>query len=147
MPGAAPGFVHPAESGDQTPGLPALRSLPERHRSGETGPTCRAGPGRQSVLSARLAARQLNVRDLQEGLEGKFGIVVGWGYTEYNPYQAGSQGDLDIFRVAENYQQKLEVPVVSAGQCRDTFRGTFSPAGQTGQGRAAPVSHVNCYLR
>ena len=87
------------------------------------------------------------MRDLQEGLEGKYGIVVGWGYTEYNPYQEGAQGDLDMFRVAENYQQKLEVPVVSAGQCRDTFRGTFSPAGQTGQGRAAPVSHVNCYLR
>ena len=83
-----------------------------------------------------LAARQLNVRDLEQGLAGKYGIVVGWGYTEYNPYKEGAQGDIITFRVAQNLQQKLEIPLMAAEECSNQFRGRFSPAGQTGQGRA-----------
>ena len=82
-----------------------------------------------------LAARQLNVKDLEEGLEGKYGIVVGWGYTEYNPYQEGTQGDINLYHVAQNLQQKLEIPVMSAEECNNQFSGRFTPAGQTEQGR------------
>ena len=83
-----------------------------------------------------LAARQLNVRDLQGGLEGNYGVVVGWGYTDYDPFKEGSQGDISEFGVAQNFQQKLEIPVMSAEQCNEKFKGRFTPAGQTGQGRA-----------
>ena len=79
-----------------------------------------------------LAARQLNVRNLQGGLEGNYGVVVGWGYTDYDPFKEGSQGDISEFGVAQNFQQKLEIPVLSAEQCNDKFRGRFTPAGQTG---------------
>ena len=95
-----------------------------------------------------LAARQLNVKDLEQGLDGKYGIVVGWGYTEFNPYQGGSQGDINQFGVAQNLQQKLEIPVMSAQTCNNQFSGRFTPAGQTGQGRAGQAAvHINYNLR
>ena len=93
-----------------------------------------------------LAARQLNVKDLDQGLDGKYGIVVGWGYTEYNPYKGGTQGDIDLLGVAQNLQQKLEIPVMSAEACNNQFSGRFTPAGQTEQARQA-AAHINCNLR
>jgi len=77
-----------------------------------------------------LAARHLNVRDLDtnSGLAGKYGIVVGWGYTEYDPYRGTLQGDFQEARVANNIQQKLEIPVLPTEECSRKFRGEITPA-------------------
>lgn len=78
----------------------------------------------------QLAARHLNVANLEtdSGLTGKYGIVVGWGYTEYDPYKGGVQGDINKYAVAQNLQQKLEIPVMSPDECNSKFRGRFTPA-------------------
>ena len=93
-----------------------------------------------------VAARQLNVEDMDQGLVGKYGIVVGWGYTEFNPYKGAGQGDINQFSVAENFQQKLEIPVMSAEECSDQFNGKFTPAGQTGRAGQTAVL-INSNLR
>jgi len=79
---------------------------------------------------AVLAAEQLNVRDLStdSGLAGKYGIVVGWGYTDYDPFKGGVQGDLKKLGVANNILQKLEVPVIPAEECYRMFRQKLRPA-------------------
>jgi len=77
-----------------------------------------------------LAAEHLNVRDLDtnSGLAGKYGIVVGWGYTEYDPW-GGVQGDFKEAKVANNIQQKLEIPILTTEECSRKFRGGgFTPA-------------------
>jgi len=77
-----------------------------------------------------LAAEHLNVRDLSKdsGLSGKYGIVVGWGYTKYDPYTVETQGDYQEARVASNIQQKLEVPIVPAEECARKWRRKVTPA-------------------
>ena len=80
-----------------------------------------------------LAAEHLNVRDLDtnSGLAGKYGIVVGWGYTEYDPW-GGVQGDFKEAKVANNIQQKLEIPILTTEECSRKFRGGgFTPAGES----------------
>ena len=80
-----------------------------------------------------LAEEHLNVRDLSpnSGLAGKYGIVVGWGYTEYDPYRGGAQGDIKEARVANNIQQKLEIPVIPTEECSRMFRGSITPHGES----------------
>ena len=83
-------------------------------------------------LDSRLAAKDLNVKDLkpESGLAGKYGIVVGWGYTEYDPYKGGVQGDIRELAVANNIQQKLQIPVLPPRECSLKFRGKITPAGE-----------------
>jgi hypothetical protein len=70
------------------------------------------------------AAKELNLQDLAAGLIGKYPTVVGWGFTEYNPYVfAREQGDFKTSNVASSVQQMLEVPVLSFGQCKEKWRG------------------------
>ena len=70
------------------------------------------------------AAKELNLQDLAAGLIGKYPTVVGWGFTEYNPYvSAREQGEFKTSNVASSVQQMLEVPVLSFGQCKEKWRG------------------------
>ena len=68
------------------------------------------------------AASELNIPNIREGLVGTYPNVVGWGYTEYDPYALKAQGDYAENNVANTVQQKLGVPVLSTSQC-----GRFLP--------------------
>jgi len=72
------------------------------------------------------AARKLGLKDLHSGLVGKRPTVVGWGYTEYDPYNKEQQGDFKRANVASTSQQKLEIPVLSTSECTRKF-GKFVP--------------------
>jgi len=67
------------------------------------------------------AARVLGLRNLGSDLVGKKLTVVGWGYTEYDPYKKEVQGDFDRANVANTAQQKLEIPVLSSSDCTQKF--------------------------
>lgn len=71
------------------------------------------------------AARTLGLKNLGSDLVGERPTVVGWGYTEYDPWASGEQGDFEVARVASTSQQKLQVPVLSSSQCKQKF-GNFT---------------------
>ena len=56
------------------------------------------------------------------GLEGTRPNVVGWGYTAYDPWQRGQQGDVAESNVAAALQQRLDLPVLSTDECLKKFR-------------------------
>jgi len=69
-------------------------------------------------LKAAEFTKELNVENLQEGLEGSYPNVVGWGYSkDYDPYNDAKQGDFDTNNVASAYQQRLDVQVISSSEC------------------------------
>ena len=73
------------------------------------------------------AARELNVRNIKDGLTGKFPMVVGWGYTEFDPnIWSSEQGDFAETNVASSVQQRLGVPVLSSSECTQKL-GRFKP--------------------
>eukprot|EP00092_Neocalanus_flemingeri_P029387 GFUD01031904.1.p1 GENE.GFUD01031904.1~~GFUD01031904.1.p1 ORF type:complete len:569 (+),score=93.67 GFUD01031904.1:60-1766(+) len=72
------------------------------------------------------AAREVGLTNIRDGLIGKKPTVVGWGYTEYDPWATEKQGDFDKANVASTVQQRLEVPVLSSSECRRKFR-SFEP--------------------
>jgi hypothetical protein len=75
-------------------------------------------------LDKEEAARELNLPDLAGGLTGTFLTVVGWGYTEYNPYVSSlQQGDFKNSNVASSVQQMLNVPVLSFEECKEKWGG------------------------
>ena len=67
-------------------------------------------------LQPDVAAEQLNVPDINEGLASYYPTAVGWGYTEADPYKQQHEGTKE--RVATKIQQKLAIPVLSTDQCR-----------------------------
>ena len=75
-------------------------------------------------IDSKIAAAQLNVPDIGEGLASFYPTVVGWGYTKTNPLHQKIKGE-DV-NVAESIQQKLAVPVLTDDQCRSKFHG-FTP--------------------
>merc|ERR1711892_375403 len=77
-------------------------------------------------LNPVKAAEELNIGNTQTGLEGTFPNVVGWGYTEYDPWATGQQGDFDTASVASKVQQRLGVPVLNSSECTRKF-GKFEP--------------------
>jgi len=78
-------------------------------------------------LPSPEAASQLNLPNLRDGLTGTFPNVVGWGYTEYDPFSLSkNQGDFKTDNVANTVQQRLGIPVLSASQCTQKF-GRFKP--------------------
>ena len=52
--------------------------------------------------------------------------VVGWGYTEYDPWAGNLQGDFAKANVASTVQQRLAVPVLSSTACAKKFQ-KFEP--------------------
>ena len=48
--------------------------------------------------------------------------MVGWGYTAYDPWQRGQQGDFAESNVAAALQQRLDLPVLSTDECLKKFR-------------------------
>ena len=66
-----------------------------------------------------VAARALNVPNLEEGLASYYGTVVGWGYTESGP-DAKLEGKTE--KVGSSIQQKLEVPILSESECSSRLR-------------------------
>ena len=72
------------------------------------------------------AARELNVQNLRDGLVGKRPNVVGWGYTDYDPWATEQEGDFETTNVASSVQQRLGVPVLSSSECTQKF-GKFKP--------------------
>ena len=67
-------------------------------------------------LRPKVAAAQLNVPDIEEGLISYFPTLVGWGFTEGDPFDQKFAGTR--VKVASTIQQKLAVPVQSTSQCR-----------------------------
>ena len=67
-------------------------------------------------LQPDIAAEQLNVPDINEGLASYYPTAVGWGYTEADPYKQQHEGTKE--RVPTKIQQKLAIPVLSTDQCR-----------------------------
>ena len=74
-------------------------------------------------LDKEEAARELNMSDLAGGLTGRFLTVVGWGYTEYDPWSSLEQGDFKNSNVASSVQQMLGVPVLSVDECKEKWGG------------------------
>jgi len=72
-------------------------------------------------LQPEVAALQLNVPDIREGLASYYPTVVGWGHTQGDPYNRTFSGTSQ--RVASDIQQKLAVPVVSDEKCGDKLFG------------------------
>jgi len=69
-------------------------------------------------LKAAEFTKELNVENLQKGLEGNYPNVVGWGYSkDYDPYNDAKQGDFETNNVATAYQQRLDVQVISSSEC------------------------------
>jgi len=71
--------------------------------------------------------RNLKVDNLRDGLTDKYATVVGWGYTSYDPYKGSNQGDFSRVGVAEEWQQQLQVPILTKENCTDKFKGRFTP--------------------
>merc|ERR1711915_396800 len=68
----------------------------------------------------------LEVSNLNEDLVGKKAVVVGWGYTEYDPWPLREQGDFDKTGAASTILQKLPIPVLSSRECARKFE-KFKP--------------------
>ena len=66
-------------------------------------------------IHPKVAAEQLNVPDIEEGLTSFYPTVVGWGHTQGDPFNQSFSGTKE--RVATEIQQKLAVPVLSSEQC------------------------------
>jgi len=77
-------------------------------------------------LNQAETARQLNIPDMRDGLTGTRPVVVGWGYTEFDPWAFEQQGDFKTANVASKVQQKLEMPVLSPSSCQAKF-SNFQP--------------------
>ena len=75
-------------------------------------------------IDPKIAAIQLNVPDIREGLASFYPTVVGWGYTESNPLDRQVSGVEE--ELPTSIQQKLAVPVLTDDQCSSKFQG-FTP--------------------
>ena len=75
-------------------------------------------------LQPKVAAVQLNVPDIREGLVSFYPTVVGWGHTRGSPFNQTISGTTT--RVAWPIQQKVAVPVVSSEKCSQKLFGFIS---------------------
>ena len=65
-----------------------------------------------------IAATDLNLPDIQEGLSSNFATVVGWGFTDSDP-SAKLSGRQE--RVGHSVQQKVALRVLSGSECSRRF--------------------------
>lgn len=70
-------------------------------------------------IDPKVAAEQLNIPDIEEGLASFYPTVVGWGYTQGDPFNQSFSGTKQ--RVASPIQQKLAIPVQSSEQCSQKY--------------------------
>lgn len=75
-------------------------------------------------LQPKVAAAQLNVPDIREGLVSYYPTVAGWGHTEGDPFDQTFSGTVQS--VAYDIQQKLAVPVLSSEKCGEKLFGFIS---------------------
>jgi len=72
--------------------------------------------------------KEMEVSNVVSDLEGRKGVVVGWGFTSgYDPWLGDSQQDSTKYGVSSRKQQKLTVPILSPGDCAKAW----SANGQT----------------
>jgi len=82
---------------------------------------------------------ELGVTNFASDLEGKTGVVVGWGFTlGYDPYKGDDQQDGPRYGVSSRIQQKLTVPILNSDQCAEEF------AGANGQKARRPEANQVC---
>ena len=77
-------------------------------------------------LNSEETSKTLGLTNLRSGLVGKRPIAVGWGYTDYDPWSSGTQGDFAEYNIASTDQYKVAVPVLSKSQCQEKME-KFSP--------------------
>ena len=65
-----------------------------------------------------VAAKNLNVPDLGDGLSNRFAKIVGWGFTECDP-TAKLEGGRE--RVGYAIQQKVRLPILSSSECGERY--------------------------
>ena len=68
-------------------------------------------------IHPKVAAAQLNVPDIGDGLTSFYPTVVGWGHTQGDPLNRTFSGSRT--RVASSSQQRLAVPVLSSEKCAE----------------------------
>jgi len=57
--------------------------------------------------------------DFTSSTPDQVATVVGWGFTEYDPFGFNKQEGTDTEQVPSAIQQQLQVPVLSRQQCKD----------------------------
>jgi len=77
-------------------------------------------------IDISTAKSDLELSNLNEDLVGKTPFVVGWGYTDYDPWALREQGDFVKTGAASTILQKLAIPVLSSRECTRKF-GKFKP--------------------
>ena len=77
-------------------------------------------------IDISTAKLDLKLSNLNEDLVGKKPFVVGWGYTDYDPWALKEQGDFKKSGAASTILQKLAIPVLSSRECTQKF-GKFQP--------------------
>jgi len=79
-------------------------------------------------LDPIFAAQSIGVNDLRDGLVNQYATFVGWGFIK-TPLPSwlftSEQGDILEHQVPEKTQQKLNLPILNASECR--FK-SFTPA-------------------
>ena len=69
-------------------------------------------------IDPTVAATDLNVPDIQDGLSSNFATVVGWGFTDSDP-NAKLSGHRE--RVGYSVQQKVALRILSGSECTRRF--------------------------
>ena len=78
-------------------------------------------------IDSVIAADQLNVPDIGEGLASFYPTVVGWGFIEPDPFKQELVGEEE--KVGNPIQQKLPLPVLTKAKCLSSLG--FTPKDST----------------
>jgi hypothetical protein len=76
-------------------------------------------------LDAAVAAAALGLQDLEGGLEGARPRVVGWGYTEGDPFAQKKERPDRFQSVAARTLQSVHLPVLSGSECARRYSAYY----------------------